>query len=531
MGEKLITALCVTTLLMCGCSGSKNTTNTMKWNVNPEKTTEEIVGEWKVEYDGNNKDLFWNDNYDSLKLTSDGCVYDENETLIASYKESDGYIGFYDTSTSELSRTLKYEIDDEILKIADLRDSDLDPQLECPSQYSGTLVGYWVSGNDSLQFDETGWIYINESKEKDYIFKVEDDHLTEYQIVDGSIQNASLMKYEVSDTELKIVDFFESDNPEKWTSYEKMEAALTEEDALAIAEDLVEKTNTISNYSIVCDLDFDNYLEYDQIYDYLSAEQKNYYIGYFAYRSTCCNSIQEVKDHLHKYFDDEVLEGRFFEDMLIQADSKVYTFIPVDGRGGIAYMNVSLESFDNDHIVAFADLIGSDGSNNGTYQFDIEKNEGTYKLKNISEYQATVDSSEKDSSIEVTLTWTVTDVDVKLGLSVIPNNGQSASWKNNELSTEDGTVLAVSEEGINAERIYIKNENAHYTLTVENPSYGTSGNFNVDSLGANVVIKKNGNVVFNQVPTAYRSYTGYWFGGICEIINGEISAYDASWIG
>lgn len=522
MKSNILTFLCLMILLMSGCSGCNTATTTTPVDLssNESVTTDPIVGTWNIEYDGDKKDQYWNNDYSSLELTEDGSVYDGKTNLLGKYKESDGYIKFYESPSSDLDTIVKYEIDGETLKITDLRESNIDSQSENSSAYSA-LVGNWESGNDSLQFSETGWLYINGSKDNNCIFKAENDHLAEYQIVDGTIQDASLMKYEVSDTELKIVDFFENDDSSKWTTYTKVEATLTEEEALAVAEDLVEKYGYFMFNWVLCDLDWNDVVDW-----HVLAEMGYDFDG--AVRITCCNSINEAEAHIRRYIGDDIVEKNdFYKNFLIVMDGKLY--LGYGGKGGVTYGNVELVSFDDNSIVCLADEFVIGDISNGIYQFDIEKIDENYKLINVSEYQATLDSAQKEKCMQVALTWSQQDTIIDLGFNIVPDDGQGTVTKNNAVFKDDGTLLAVLEEEDLKQVLYIVDENAHYTLTIENPLYMSQGNI-IGGEGAHVTITKGGTVLYDQEPSLVRSYTGYWFYGICEIQDGVVGDYDTSWI-
>lgn len=109
------------------------------------------------------------------------------------------------------------------------------------------------------------------------------------------------------------------------------------------------------------------------------------------------------------------------------------------------------------------------------------------------------------------------------------DDGSYPSWRGESLTSDDGTLLATLET-VQTDSIIqyltIYETNAKYSITVDYLDFFPD-EINIGYPGVVTIIKDDSVLSYEEVDSyLIRSYTGYWFGGICEIDHGKVSEYN-----
>lgn len=304
------------------------------------------------------------------------------------------------------------------------------------------------------------------------------------------------------------------------------ENIIDDSEALSIARELVARYNTYNSTGIACDL-VNDYSEEDEraILNLLSEDQRGYYA--YALKSTCCKTYDEAKQQLENYIDSSLLSH--INDDYVVYNNDLY-FI-MGGMGTASYQDVSLDEFGQEKIVASAEMYIGNDYYIGTCQFTIENRGQNYIITDAVEHEESVEAIDKDP-VTILLEWADHGVNLAFSISAQLDSGGEAVWRDHTLYDQNGTALAVIETGVGKQKLTISNHNAKYSVTVEDADWSPENIVwnTIGEAGARITIQKGTATVANEDLALYRSYTGYWFGGVCEVDHGTIKEYDSSWI-
>ena len=150
---------------------------------------------------------------------------------------------------------------------------------------------------------------------------------------------------------------------------------LSKSDALKIANDLVERYHSYIYFGTTCDL-IENVEDMSGI---ISEKQKQNYFG-FQYECTCCKSMEQVHNHISKCISAELVKN-YPDDMMFLNKGRLFILVPPETIE--AYENIKVVSYNEDHIIATADVVDIDGIC-GTISFDIVKKDSGYIVSAVS---------------------------------------------------------------------------------------------------------------------------------------------------
>ncbi len=320
---------------------------------------------------------------------------------------------------------------------------------------------------------------------------------------------------------------------------------LTEGEAAGIAEERIKRFARLESIGIVCDYDP---IEVPSDSDgYTMGGEKNAVCS-------CCKTPEEAKEHLHQYLDAKYDE-MFSEIFLYPSPGELYLFSRNDGQ--TYYQKIKLQSWDNDKIIVAAEK-WVEIEHMGNYLFTIEQRDGKYLITDCVEIEEPIQTPEtpaqtpeapaqtpetptqtsqasvqtpKDDNIRIVLTWTDSSVNLQFLVSIEGENGETQYYQDgNEMRSQSGELLAKVENGALQSTLTLFDARAHYSIRVEDPDYGYIMENRIFGAGGRIQIQKGNTVISDGELALYRSYTGAWFGGVCEVEKGEIKEYDASWI-
>ena len=173
----------------------------------------------------------------------------------------------------------------------------------------------------------------------------------------------------------------EVESSEKESTSSKKPTSLTKSEAQKIAKELVERYSTYENIGIACDLYYDTNMsqeKLDAINNMLSEDQKQY-LGGIPQKSLCCKTYKDAVAHTKRCIDSSLL--RYTTKDYVEYSGNVYFFM--GNVGSTMYVNISVESYNNDKIIARADMLNSGDMYCETYEFTIEKVSGNYKVMKV----------------------------------------------------------------------------------------------------------------------------------------------------
>lgn len=163
----------------------------------------------------------------------------------------------------------------------------------------------------------------------------------------------------------------------RW-SVEFAQNPITEELALAIAKDRINKYYSLMTLRACCDYA----LVMGDMSQYISEVPREGYFDY-QYRLVCCHTPEEVRAHIDRILDPSLNRG--YPDDKLFTDDEGNLYLIVLPTGGGCYDNIKVAEFDDNHIVATAEewdygeivrvatfVIEIEGDNHTIREVDIE---------------------------------------------------------------------------------------------------------------------------------------------------------------
>jgi len=129
-------------------------------------------------------------------------------------------------------------------------------------------------------------------------------------------------------------------------------ATLTEDEALQIATELLERSISYSLLGLVCDRE----VIYGDMSDYYLTEENTGNIGMFQLKITCCHSSDEMNEHIARYFDESLFNGHKEFDVFYDNQGDMY--ISGNPMGGYSYFNHRIVFYDDNTIIIDVDAAG-----------------------------------------------------------------------------------------------------------------------------------------------------------------------------
>ncbi len=152
------------------------------------------------------------------------------------------------------------------------------------------------------------------------------------------------------------------------------EEKMTLEQAEEIAEDLTGRFYQSILFGICCDLEYNE----EDMSRYLTASQKGEYYG-FQYKIGCCQTKEEVKEHILKTMDDKFAENLSEEAFFSDGEGNLYFLIAPMGLD-YGYDEISIVEYSPSKIIAEMPLVDVDGPLEESFVFVIEKDSDVYKI-------------------------------------------------------------------------------------------------------------------------------------------------------
>ena len=150
---------------------------------------------------------------------------------------------------------------------------------------------------------------------------------------------------------------------------------ITEELALAIAKDRIEKYNRLMMLRACCDYE----LVMEDMSQYISEIPEEGYYDY-QYQLACCHTPEEVRAHIDRILDPSLNRG--YPDDKLFTDDEGNLYLIVLPTGGGAYDNIRVAEFDDDHIVATAEEWDY-GTIENVATFVIEKERDDFIIREV----------------------------------------------------------------------------------------------------------------------------------------------------
>lgn len=168
--------------------------------------------------------------------------------------------------------------------------------------------------------------------------------------------------------------------------FEKIDITINEEEALAIANELIGRYTCFMNVGMACIADFSPELtvdEEEEIWNMLTEKQQEE-LGYsfVIFKSLCCNNYDEAVKETMKFIDSSLIYY-LNEDYVVYND-ELYFFL--GARGFVFWDNVEVESYDEEKITVLADCYpGLTIAPISKDRFVIERNNDYYMIKSVNE--------------------------------------------------------------------------------------------------------------------------------------------------
>lgn len=162
------------------------------------------------------------------------------------------------------------------------------------------------------------------------------------------------------------------------------EYKITKSEATKIAKDLISRYETFENMGVVCDLEVtESFNEEKEIKKLLTEDQRAYLER--PHKSTCCKTYAQAKKHKQSCIDDSV--ANYMSTDYAKYKGNLYFFM--QNQGSVNYKDVSVKEYNENRIIAIADLYGSGDNYCGTYEFIITKKDD-YKITSVNNINSNV---------------------------------------------------------------------------------------------------------------------------------------------
>lgn len=173
--------------------------------------------------------------------------------------------------------------------------------------------------------------------------------------------------------------------------------SITEDEALDIAQEAIRRYNILMNIGVCCDGENFYPPENSEIYEYLNEELKPIFPDF--YKCICCKSVSEAKEHAKKYVDESMI-GELGDGRIVY-DGSLYIVVGPKGFPYYDIETVSVEKYDESHLIATCNYLNSGGQLMGIDKITMKKQGEYYVITEIRESKDFINQIENDTILSL----------------------------------------------------------------------------------------------------------------------------------